>query len=97
MDWVITFLVLVLVVYMVLLMRQLDDLRAKQSAILAQLDQFRTRQSAIAQHRNAQRGPPVDVRAKTSRRDSDDLPVTGHMTTALHREKRVYERTDADH
>lgn len=62
------------------LRRDLDALRSESAA----------RNSAIRAARTHHAPPGVDARARTTRRDTDDLPLTGRMSQGV---KRV--RTDA--
>jgi len=96
MDWVILFFVLVVLGMQIYTQRQLDDVRRRQRQTLNALDQFRTRQGSIAQGRRTSAVPSVDTRVVTTHRDSDDLPVTGRMSMAVHRDKRDYDRADTD-
>lgn len=66
-----------------------------------QLDQkinrFASRQSDIRWKRRESRIPSVDAQARTTSRDSDDLPATGRMSTGVHRKKRTHARAEDDH
>lgn len=96
MDWVILFLLLGVLAYLVVISRQLDDVKRRQRQTLQSLNQFRTRQTSVAQGRVIQRGPTIDAQARTIRRDSNDIPATGRMSRAIHRTKVDYARTDTD-
>lgn len=96
MDWVIVFLLGVVLVMQIITMRSLDDIRRRQRQTMASLDSLRTRQSSIATQRTSQQRPQVDVRSRTVRRDTDDLPATGRMSTAVHRKRIDFASPTAD-
>jgi hypothetical protein len=66
--------------------RDLDALRAEQAARNARLHAART----------STRVPGVDARARTTRRDSDDLPATGRMSQGVHRKRTDARKPDDD-
>lgn len=51
------------------------------------IEVFRVRQGRIAGSRASTAVPKVDSRARTTRRDTPDLPATGRMSTAVHRQR----------
>lgn len=38
--------------------------------------------------------PPIDAKARTTKRDTDDLPPTGRMSTGIHRRRSDVGSTD---
>lgn len=61
---------------------ELKDLKRK----LAHIDA--TRQTRVKQNAVTRRNPGVDAKARTTRRDTDDIPTRGgRMSRAVHREK----------
>lgn len=96
MDWVILFLLLVVLVYQVIIMRRLDDIVRRLKMILTKLDESRTRQGNVTSRRTSEGSPKIDAKARVIRRDTMDLPVTGRISRAVKREKRDYARADAD-
>lgn len=85
MDWVIIALLLIILAYLVILHRRLDGVENKLRVMNSK---FSTRQTGVAHRRSTESIPHVDARARTVRRDTHDLPVTGRMSDGLHRRKR---------
>lgn len=48
-----------------------------------------TRQSRVVNQVVTRRNPQVDAVARTVKRDSNDLPLTGRMSTGVHRKKNI--------
>lgn len=86
MDWAI---LIVLVVILALLISIKRDITDNHNRVLSELHQFRTRQTNIARERSSRRTPHVDAHAKTTVRDTDDLPLTGRMSQGVMRKKRI--------
>lgn len=63
----------------------------------AQLQALRVRQGEIARQRVSRQNPRVDAVAKTTIRDSNDLPVGGRMGQVLDRKKREVASLRDDH
>lgn len=57
---------------------------------------FRTRQGKIASQRTGVANPKVDSRARTTIRDTKDLPATARISTGVHRKKRNFDRLTPD-
>ena len=85
MDWVLLVLLLIILVYLVILHRRFDGVDEKLRVLNTK---FSTRQSSVASRRASTGTPIVDAKARTTRRDSNDLPTTGRMSDGLHRRKR---------
>ena len=65
--------------------RELDQLRSESAA----------RNASVAARRTHRASPGVDAAGRTTRRDSDDLPLTGRMSQGVQRVRR-YGRTGSD-
>lgn len=57
---------------------------------------FRTRQGKIASQRVSTANPQVDSHARTTVRDTPDLPATARISTGVHRKKRDFDRLTHD-
>lgn len=68
----------------------------KLSKVEEHLLVFRTRQGKIASQRTRVANPKVDSRARTTVRDTNDLPVTARISTGVHRKKRNFDRLPDD-
>ena len=64
---------------------------AQLKALKYQVNQLenlsRARLGTVGRQVVSVKNPPVDSRARTTRRDTPDLPSTGRMSIAVHREK----------
>lgn len=87
MIWLVWIAILVLVVVQVKLWRSMKETRAKVDAHGTMLIQMSARTSHTVQQRVSRKNPQVDAAARTTKRDSHDLPLTGRMSQGLHREK----------
>lgn len=83
MEWLVFIWILILVLQ-VMNYRQLSKLRAQLTHVEMQLNGFRVRQGKIASRKSSSKPPGVDAKARTVRRDTDDLPATGRMSNGLH-------------
>lgn len=96
MDWFIAITLVLIFVMLFLMNRRLTKIEERQKVTLSQLNLFRARQASTA-HRVSHGGAvQIDAHGRTTRRDTSDLPATGRMSTAVHREKRDYGRAAAD-
>jgi len=96
MDWVIVTLQVIIVIYLVVLSRDIAKLGVEVRKLRHEMEKWRVRQSKI-KSRVANTGiPVVDATVRTIRRDTDDLPLTGRMSTGLHRKKRDFGTTNDD-
>lgn len=68
----------------------------KLNSIEEHLKVFRTRQGKIASQRTIVANPKVDSAARTTVRDTKDLPVTARISTGVHRKKRSFDRLPHD-
>lgn len=96
MDWVLLVLGLMILAYLVYVARQVDDVKRRQRQTLTLLSRATTRQSSVANRPTMQRSPQVDAKARTVRRDSNDLEATGRMSMAVHRKKVDFASTESD-
>lgn len=57
---------------------------------------LRVRQGKVSFAQASQGSPTIDSRARTTTRDTDDLPVTGRMGKGLTRKRRSFDRLTDD-
>lgn len=87
MIWLVWMLVLILGVAQIGLWLKMREIRAKVDSHGTMLMQMSTRKNTTTQQRVTRKNPQVDFTARTTKRDSHDLPATGRMSQGLHREK----------
>jgi hypothetical protein len=88
MDWLVWITSLAIFVVLVLILRRLTSIESRLRTIALGLDQFRVRQGRIKRAYASDPIPIVDAKARTTQRDSRDIPTRGaRMSTAVHREK----------
>lgn len=95
MDWVILFLLVIILGYLIILHRHLDKISAGITRIQSGLIALRVRQGQVTQRKQSNPIPHVDSRARVTKRDTPDLPLTGRMGVAIKREAR-YDRKHND-
>jgi len=97
MDWLVIIaiaLVVINLIYTIAVWRMAISLGVEIKSLKASVLAGKPRQAHI-KSKTANTGIPiVDARAVTVRRDTDDLPLTGRMSTGLHRRKRDYGAAD---
>lgn len=91
MDWVIVVIQLVVLVMLLRIAAQLRDVKDRLRVISTKVDEQKARQSQITARRASSSTPQVDAKARTTKRDTDDLPLTGRMSMGVHRKKRDYD------
>lgn len=87
MIWLVWIVLLILSIALLAVSRRL---RQAEVLIMAHSLQLRTRQGRSESQVVSNRNPRVDSRARTTKRDSFDLPLTGRMSQAI-----VRKRSDA--
>lgn len=91
--WMIAIFVL-LVLIAILLKQLLNAILLGTERIIEALYTFRVRQGNIARQRTSEQNPQVDAKARTTVRDSHDLPTTGRMSTGIKRVRSDRARPD---
>lgn len=86
-DWVIDLVTLLILGRLVMILLRIEKW---MSIISRKVDEQKARQSSIAARRASTSTPSVDAKARTTKRDSNDLPATGRMSMGIHRKKRDY-------
>lgn len=77
MDFLLLGLGLAALVYLILIHRQLRQIDVRLTIFLNRLN---SRQASVRGiQKTSHASPPIDARARTTRRDTDDLPRTGRM------------------
>lgn len=95
MDWLVWITLIAVLVVLVFILRKMYIMDDRVKVVAKGLDQFRVRVGEVKQHRTGDKVPHVDSRARTTVRDSGDIPVRGaRISTAVHR--KVYDAGDAD-
>lgn len=88
MDWLVWITLIVLVVFQMVTWHKVDNLTED-------LKVLRTRQSRVAQSVTTVRNPHVE-RARTSVRDTHDLPTTARMSIGRKRKVKRFDSTAYD-
>lgn len=96
--WTWPWLVLLLasIVIQIITMRRLSRVEDKLRHNNMLIEGLRTHQSSIARSKTSTASPTVDSRARTTRRDTADLPATGRMSQGVHRIRSNGGRIDSD-
>jgi hypothetical protein len=93
MDGLIIFL---LIVVIAMVGRLMWDIRRLHEQLRKHDIHTRVRQGEISRQKMNHATPTIDSRARTSVRDTDDLPATGRMSQGLSRRKNHDRHTDDD-
>lgn len=96
MDEITAVLMLFVLLVQVLILRRLARVEDKIRAHNTLLEGFRTRQGRLAGTRTTQATPRIDSKARTTRRDTADLPTTGRQSMGVHRVRSNGGRIDSD-
>lgn len=93
MTYILLFVLLVIVVMQFRLASTLKLMIKRLDGVEAM---FRVRQGQIGRQKAVTKNPTVDSKARTVVRDTDDLPLTGRMSTGIHRVRSTDARIDYD-
>lgn len=85
MDILWGFISALLIFTVVVLWGQIRDLKTDMLRMRSEIAS--TRQAKVKSFVRSTATPGVDARARTTRRDTDDLPRTGRMSQGVHRKK----------
>lgn len=97
MDWLVWITEVTIVFLIFILLRRIDELKLEMMKVREVVAGLRGHNGTIASRKASSSTPTIDARGRTVIRDTDDLPLTGRMSVAVHREKKDYERhTDDD-
>jgi hypothetical protein len=96
MELLIAILGILALVGIAVLWRKMEDLRDDIFTLRSDIAKLRGHNGTVMERRTNSSTPKVDAKARTTRRDTADLPATGRMSVAVHRRKRDYDRDTDD-
>lgn len=99
MEWVLAIIATIVVinlVYLIAVWRMVIQLGVELKTLKPMILAGKPKQARIKSKQASQGIPVVDAKAVTVRRDTDDLPLTGRMSTGVHRKKMDFGAANDD-
>lgn len=100
MDWLVWITQIATIVLWAVVLMYLKRINASIEKVREEIRKIdivlRVRQSGIARQKVNQKNPAVDSKVRVTRRDTHDLPATGHQSMAVKRKKSHGARIDND-